>query len=211
VIWGYYLWHGGTIPPGLTNVYSGAAGFNQVLALTGDGAPVITVQPFDQTVFAAGTASFQVMASGNQPLGYQWKYNGNPILGATNRILPLSNVALTAAGNYRCVVTNSLGSATSDSATLTVMQPPLRFDSSAGIVVSNGVAKLRLSGLSGSGNVVLYASTNLINWTSQTTRLWVLGSTMKPLPTRRQSFSERVRNDSSTRLKVPITIAPFHL
>jgi hypothetical protein len=83
-------------------------------------APVITNQPTSQTVAVGATVNFNVGASGTAPLSYQWKRNGTNISGATNISLTLSNVQLSAAGNYSVFVSNSAGSTNSSNAVLTV-------------------------------------------------------------------------------------------
>ncbi|MEZ4890076.1 MAG: hypothetical protein R2779_05810 [Crocinitomicaceae bacterium] len=40
-------------------------------------------------------------------LNYQWRFNGNPIAGATSSSLSLSSVAITQAGNYDVVISNN--------------------------------------------------------------------------------------------------------
>jgi hypothetical protein len=65
-----------------------------------------------------------VAASGSAPLSYQWQFNGTNLDGATAETLSLTNVQSDQAGGYNAVVTNSLGSATSAVATLTVLVPP---------------------------------------------------------------------------------------
>lgn len=91
----------------------------------GEVAPVITSQPRDQTVIVGGTAIFSVSAIGTAPLSYQWYYNTNtPLPGATNAQLVLSNVTTNDAGQYRVVVANAFGTATSADATLTVTLVP---------------------------------------------------------------------------------------
>ncbi|MBI5691592.1 MAG: immunoglobulin domain-containing protein [Verrucomicrobia bacterium] len=81
-------------------------------------APQITTQPSSVTAFTGGTASFRVVASGAQPLTYQWRKDGAALPGATNPTLTLTSLSAAQAGNYSVVVTNNLGSATSQSATL---------------------------------------------------------------------------------------------
>lgn len=83
-------------------------------------APIITLQPVSQTVMAGTNVSFTVAATGTAPLGFQWRLNGNNILGATSATLTLAGVTTGQAGNYSCVVTNAGGSATSAAAVLTV-------------------------------------------------------------------------------------------
>ena len=86
--------------------------------------PIITTQPVAQTVNVAANVSFTVAATGTSPLTYQWSKDGSPILGATSLTLALTNVQTGAAGSYTVKVSNSLGSATSAPALLTVNQLP---------------------------------------------------------------------------------------
>jgi len=64
--------------------------------------------------------TFSVTASSAAPLSYQWRKGGIDIGGATGSSYTISSVALTNAGSYDVVVTNSCDSVTSDAATLTV-------------------------------------------------------------------------------------------
>lgn len=86
--------------------------------------PTIQAEPQPVTVFAGGTASFQVSASGDGVLAYQWLFNNAPISGGTNATLVLTNVAFGAAGTYSVQVSNSAGRALSSPALLTVLIPP---------------------------------------------------------------------------------------
>jgi len=84
-------------------------------------APTITTQPSSLTVTAGSPATFSVTASGTAPLSYQWRRNGSDIANATNSSYTLS--APTTSDNgvaFSVVVSNSAGSATSRSATLSV-------------------------------------------------------------------------------------------
>jgi hypothetical protein len=56
-------------------------------------------------------------------LSYQWLKDGAAIAGATSQSLTLTNVPLTAAGNYTVRITNSAGTTTSNAATLVVRAP----------------------------------------------------------------------------------------
>ncbi len=87
--------------------------------------PTITTQPSNQTVNPGQTATFSVTASGSAPLSYQWQKNGSEIPGATSASYTTPPATSGDSGKtFRCVVTNSAGSATSHNATLTVRIPP---------------------------------------------------------------------------------------
>ena len=68
-----------------------------------------------------------MVASGTAPLTYLWKKNGGHLTdggslsGATTAIWALSNLITGDAGSYTVVVTNAGGTATSNAATLTVV------------------------------------------------------------------------------------------
>ena len=86
----------------------------------------ITTQPTNQIVYANASANFVVVATGPQPLLYQWTFNGNAILGATNNLLNLTNVQPFNAGTYSVTISNIFSSLTSSNAFLTVIsQPPV--------------------------------------------------------------------------------------
>jgi len=86
-------------------------------------APSISTQPASRTVTAGQTASFAVTASGTATLSFQWKKNGSSISGATSSSYTTPATATTDSGaKYSVTVTNSVGSVSSSSATLTVSQ-----------------------------------------------------------------------------------------
>jgi glucose/arabinose dehydrogenase len=89
----------------------------------GSSAPVITTQPQNITVAQGNSATFRVTATGTAPLSYQWRKNGTNINGATSSSYTISNPTANDAGNFSVVVSNSAGSVTSNSATLTVTSP----------------------------------------------------------------------------------------
>ena len=92
-------------------------------------APTIIVQPASQTAQAGGFVLFEVRAIGSGVLRYQWTRNGTPIASVTGAALLVFPVAAGDDGAlYRVIVTNDVGSVTSDPATLSVPaepQPPL--------------------------------------------------------------------------------------
>jgi len=95
------------------------------IQFTGGTAPTITTHPSNQTVLQGQSATFNVLASGSATLNYQWQRNQVNISGATSAGYMIASTALSDNGaRYRCVVTNSFGTATSNEATLTVQAPP---------------------------------------------------------------------------------------
>ncbi|MHC4445212.1 MAG: Lcl domain-containing protein [Planctomycetota bacterium] len=110
------------IPQG-TLTYSMAGGFTVTSGV--DMPPSITQHPQSQTIPPGGAVTFNVTASGTEPLGYQWQKNAGNISGATGTSYTIDPVAEGDAGLYRCVVTNNFGSATSDEAVLTVAELPI--------------------------------------------------------------------------------------
>ncbi len=86
--------------------------------------PSITTDPQDQTALVGQDVTFNVLASGTQPLSYQWYYNTNALLtNDVNSSLTQTNVQLTDAGGYSVIVSNAYGSATSAVAQLVVNIP----------------------------------------------------------------------------------------
>lgn len=85
---------------------------------TGTG-PTITTQPSSQTVALGSSVTFTVIATGDS-LSYQWYKGGTSINGATASSYSIAATVAGDAGSYHVVVTNSTGSVTSNSATLTI-------------------------------------------------------------------------------------------
>jgi hypothetical protein len=118
----------------LTNVRPASAGTYQVVVsntggetrstvvtLSVDSVPTIVNQPASQAVVAGFNATLSISIESSIPATYQWRKDGVPVSGATNATLVLNNVQSNTAGTYVVVVTNSLGSVSSASATITVI------------------------------------------------------------------------------------------
>ena len=88
-------------------------------------APAITIQPADQSVNQGQTASFSVSSSGTAPMTYQWRRGGLNITGANTSAYttPATTTSADNGARFDVVVTNSVSSATSRSAILTVTAP----------------------------------------------------------------------------------------
>jgi hypothetical protein len=111
------------------SLYYLARGSNSVFRIdyTASPSPIITQHPVSQTVASGQSVTFTVISSGAAPLSYQWQRNGNPIANATSASYTLNSAGAADNGaQFRAVVSNSFGSATSNTAILTVTanQPP---------------------------------------------------------------------------------------
>lgn len=85
------------------------------------GLPSITSQPANQTVTAGQTATFSVTATGTAPLSYQWQKGGANISGAVSSSYTTPITTTGDSGEQlRVAVTNSVGTISSNTATLTV-------------------------------------------------------------------------------------------
>jgi hypothetical protein len=85
-----------------------------------DVAPTIATQPASVNVTSGSDAVFAVDARGTEALSYQWHRNGVALAGANSPVLRLPAVTGANAGSYNVAVSNGAGSATSNSAILTV-------------------------------------------------------------------------------------------
>jgi hypothetical protein len=81
-------------------------------------APSFTLQPTSQTVAAGSSVAFNATATGATT--YQWQKNGTPINGATGAVFIVNNTSFGDGATYTVVASNSVGSTTSNGATLTV-------------------------------------------------------------------------------------------
>jgi hypothetical protein len=98
---------------------------NLVTVTTLAGPPVVVTQPTSVVGIAGASASFSVVASGSGPLGYQWRKGGAALTGATLSSFTITSVQPADAGPYDVVVTNSVGSVTSFSVSLSVNVSPV--------------------------------------------------------------------------------------
>ena len=85
----------------------------------------VVTSPVSQTVAVGDAATFGVTATGSG-LTYQWRRNGADIAGATSALYTIPSASLADTGaTFNVVVTNPRGTATSGTATLTVVAAAL--------------------------------------------------------------------------------------
>ncbi len=137
--------------------------------------PAIATQPAAQQVTAGTNVSFTVVATGSNPLSYQWRLSGTNLAGATSSSLSLTNVQATDAGAYDVIVRNTAGVAASAAASLVVNPAPVQFVSAE--MLANGAVQLMFSGTAGQ-DYLIEASTNLASWQP----ISVLTASNGPLP-----------------------------
>ena len=128
-----------TVPDGKTLTNNGTinveSGGKLEGTTTGNGAlkiaPTITTQPQDVEVKENETATFTVKVTGTEPLSYQWQQSTDKgsswknIDSATSDTYTTWKTTMDMSGTqYRCVVSNSAGSVTSNAVTLTVTALP---------------------------------------------------------------------------------------
>ncbi|MGH7142989.1 MAG: DNRLRE domain-containing protein [Planctomycetota bacterium] len=140
------------------------------------GAPTITTQPSNITVTAPATATFTVVASG--ATSYQWYKNGTAIGGATSASYTTPATTTADSGStFKVDCTNSSGTTTSSTVTLTVL-------ASGSNPISVGVTTVDLGAPTGSTNMVTTTITLTnssgapVTVTSSSGSSWLSGSTV---------------------------------
>lgn len=140
VAWGDAAYSVTNPPAALGNLVAiaGAAADFHGLALVNDGSPQITQPPIGLTAYSGRNITLQASAAGAPPLSYQWLFNSVSLPGATNSSLALSNLQPANAGNYQLFVSNSLSTALSLPAPVTVISnSPLMFLTQTSVSATN--------------------------------------------------------------------------
>jgi pimeloyl-ACP methyl ester carboxylesterase len=83
--------------------------------------PTIFVQPTNSAIQVGSNTICGIIARGEEPLSYQWRYNGADMVGRTFDSLALTNAQFSDAGFYSVVIGNAYGAVTSAVATLTIV------------------------------------------------------------------------------------------
>ena len=127
------------------------------------GRPTISKQLTNGVTVAGQTVSLAVAATGKTPIKYQWKFNGTPMVSATNATLTLKNVATSQSGVYSVTVSNPAGSTNSVTALLSVYSTTAATLTSATLL--NKQFGFIVDGVPGYKYVV-QASSDLNHWVS---------------------------------------------
>jgi hypothetical protein len=110
ILGGYFTAFNGVPRPGVVRLLAGPT----------NGPPGIAVEPQNQTVVVSNKVALSVGAYGLEPLHYQWQHGSVNLLSETNNVLTISTALPGDAGEYRVLVTNTLGAITSQVAALTL-------------------------------------------------------------------------------------------
>jgi hypothetical protein len=124
---------------------------NVVINYITNSAPFIFAQPQSLSVYVGSNATLNVSASSSQPLTYQWRKGGVEISGATKSALDFMGIALSDAGNYGVVCSNTNGTTVSSNAVLQVLPfgaPSIRVNGklAVGTVQAMNPATVTISG-----------------------------------------------------------------
>jgi hypothetical protein len=137
---------------------------SSVAVLTVTKAPLLTVQPTNQTVRVGAIATFSIDGYATSPYFLQWLKdgtgltNGGNISGATSATLIISDAQTNNSGTYWIVVSNAWGSVTSSNAVLTVLLSLPGFTSIT--AASGSVGSFILSGVGGANNGTYFVLTS---------------------------------------------------
>ena len=135
---------------------------DQVSFSPGSTSPSITSMSPNTYMRANSNVVFSVGAYGTPPLTYQWQLNGTNLLNKTNTFLSFTGVQPTNTGIYTVIITNGFGSIATNAA-LWVGRFALNTGPTNLFMSTNGF-QLNLDGVLTTNPVVLFGSTDLVNW-----------------------------------------------
>ncbi|MDB6039297.1 MAG: beta-lactamase [Verrucomicrobiales bacterium] len=98
--------------------------FTLPTTLQADTAPEIIDPPLTQFAWSGQPVTFKVSYTNKTAMTFQWQWNETNLLAATKKTFALAHAELTNAGDYRVILSNSVGVVTSAVARLTVRDWP---------------------------------------------------------------------------------------
>ena len=196
--------------------------YTAIIVPPGDGLPVwaplvspsITTQPANPTTVMLGqTATFSVVATGTGPLYYQWQKNGVNISGAHSSLYTTPSVTMADNGSrYSVVVTNEMGSVTSNNADIAVSininiltNPGFESGTTPWKVYPTNMAFVRVS----PGKEGTYAAKLSMSSPPKDTQLYQPGLTVEPNTRYRLSFWAYSTTGHDLRVKLNKTLSPY--
>jgi hypothetical protein len=134
---------------------SGGSATTTAATLTVNFAPTITTNPVNQSVTAGSNVSFTAAASGNPTPTVQWQVsidggaNFSNVSGAMSTTLSFTTSSGQNGNQYRAVFTNTVGSATTTAAALTVTAGPVVTTNPVDVTVNAGATATFTAAASG--------------------------------------------------------------
>lgn len=120
---------------GSTSTSGALAATNDTWELAATDAPIILEQPTSQMHLAGETATFRASAVGHGFVAYQWYFQDSLIAGAQSDTLTIPTVGTNDVGTYYVKVGSQCGSATSQTALLTLEQKLQIFSSGKSVTL----------------------------------------------------------------------------
>jgi len=139
----------------VTNNYGAVTSLVATLTVLSTVTVAADISPSSAILFAGGHATFSITAAGASPISYQWYSNSVLVASATNASFLLSNVQ--AAASVYCLASNRFGTATSSTASVSVITPATSYPTT--IIAANPVGFWRLNepdNPSGDNGVIAY-------------------------------------------------------
>lgn len=146
---------------------SGGAGFQ----------PGFLATPQNQAAPLGATVNLEVSAAGTSPLRYQWRKNGIDLVdgsrftGTRTARLTIAELEAADLGSYSVVVSNLAGMARSAPAMLTLDPRFQVVVTKHGVTSGAGKVVLRVSGAAPGDTIILFSSTNLVDWAPMSTNV----------------------------------------
>ena len=114
--------------------------------------PEIVADPVGATKEFGQSYRFEVLASG-MGLTYQWKRDGQNVIGGSNPYLELTSLTVSDSGSYAVTVSNSYGSVTSSPVYLSVTQALISSGFSHSLYLASGASTVTAWGLNTDGRL----------------------------------------------------------
>jgi WD40 repeat protein len=165
---------------------------------------IITKQPRDQTATAGTNVTFTVAtAGGTGPVLYQWRFNREDIIGATQATLTLNGIQPGDAGSYTVSVSDNHGSIISQAAVLTVHFPFQIYSHPQSDVVPAGASVSFAVGASGADLITYQWRFNGQNIPSETSSTLTVTNVQ---PANGGRYSVAVANSHGVLISLPATL-----
>jgi alpha-tubulin suppressor-like RCC1 family protein len=130
-----------------------------------DGTPLpeIVADPVGATKEFGQSYRFEVLASG-MGLTYQWKRDGQNVIGGSNPYLELASLTVSDSGSYAVTVSNSYGSVTSSPVYLSVTQALISSGFSHSLYLATGATTVTAWGVNSDGRLGVGDMNSPVNW-----------------------------------------------